>query len=149
MSLLEDLNRLLAGSKVRELAFEAGSPYDVIVDPVVITSTRLTHQKTMEFESMLIQPNGGYLPMLFSATCEHGNDVTFVKPFVQYFKCVRVRFTGRHALRFLVRDIITDGTIDINQVVLDAVFELRADQSSLFVPGLMESAVHEANLQSA
>src|SRR5688572_15262677 len=87
----------------------------------------------MVLKTTLVQPGFGDLSMSFCSGSKEGDDMSFIKPPIDDFQCVRVKRTIHHPLRFLVRDVITYGAVYINKVVLDLCRKQRTEVFSLFI----------------
>ena len=61
--------------------------------------------------------------------------MAFIVPLVQRFQGVWKRLARGHALRLLVGNIFRDGAVDVNQVVLDAIRQLRGRVQPLLIEG--------------
>ena len=83
-----DLVRL--HNQVGKFTFETSSFHDVVVDPVVVSTPRLVHQKGVVFEIVFFQPFLGDFPVFLGSGGKEGNNVTFIVPLVQDLEGVRV-----------------------------------------------------------
>ena len=127
---LEDLNLDFLGDHVGESVGIAGRSDHMIVDPVVVASTGLAHQKRMVPESLLIEPRLGYLPVEFCPGCEEAYPMTGIIPRVDRPNRIWECFGGDHSLRLFIGDVLAYGPVDIDQIVLDPVLEGGANSIS-------------------
>ena len=65
--------------------------------------------------------------------------MSFVVPLVEGLQGVLKRRTGGHALRLFVGDILRDGSVDVNEVILDSFWKLRRCIEPVFVVGRRRS----------
>jgi hypothetical protein len=89
----------------------------MVVNPMVVASAGFAHEQPVVGESMVGKPLLGNHSVFFSAAREKGNEVSFGVPRFNRFKRVRVNVGGRHALWFLVRNIVANGSVNVDEVV--------------------------------
>lgn len=123
---VKDLNIGSLGHHIRESVCITGRSNYVVVDPVIVPSARLAHQEGMIPESLLGQPRFGYLSVMFGSSCEEAYPMSFIVPCVDRLYRIWECFGRDHSIRLLIGDVLTDGPIDINEIVLDSVLKDRA-----------------------
>lgn len=122
---LKHLNILLLNHKVGEFTFEPCSLDDVVVDPVIVSSSGFAHQQAMKFEIMPFQPLFCDLPVLLRPGGEEGYDVPIFVPLVEDLQSIPVGLACGHPLRLFVGDVIADGSVDVYEVILDLIGQDR------------------------
>jgi len=127
---LEDLNLDILGDHVGESVGIAGRSDYMVIDPVIVSSTGLAHQEGVIPESLIIQPRLGYLPVVLCPGCEEAYPVTGVIPRVDRPNRIRECLRGDHAIGLLVRDVLADGPVDVDEIVLDPILEGGANSIS-------------------
>ena len=65
--LAEYLNHTFFLHEVGEFSFKACSPHHVVVDPVIIATTRLAENDAVVFETGLVEPAFRYFSVRFGA----------------------------------------------------------------------------------
>lgn len=116
---LEHFDFVFFHYQVRELAFEARCLDNVVVNPVVVTAPRLAEKNAMVFETILIEPLFRDLAVFFGPGSKISDDVSFLVPFVEDAEGIRIRQYGNHPFWLLVGNVITNGSVDIYQEILD------------------------------
>lgn len=93
----------------------------MIVDPVIVATAGLVHEKRVVFEAMLLEPSNGHFLMLAGcARSEKCNPVPCFEKFINTFPRTFVRETCLHPLRLFVWHIVGNCPIDIDEIVHDA-----------------------------
>lgn len=113
--------------QIGEFSLETGSPYNMVVDPVVIAAPGFAEQNAVVFETVFFQPDFRDLAVRFGPAGEKINDVAFVVPFVQHGQCIGVWQYREHALGFFIRHVVTNRAVDVDQKVADILRQYRAD----------------------
>lgn len=91
---------------------------------------------------MLIEPVLGDLAVYFGAGGEEANAVAFFVPLIYDAECIGIGQAGTHPLRLLIRDVVANGTVDVDQKVLYAAGQNWADQLTLYVERSFEGSIH-------
>ena len=128
--MIEDFNVFIFYYKVGEFALESGSLYYVIIDPVIIAAPWLTEYDRMVLEPMFFEPVFCDLPVIFGPGGEKADDMPLFMPAVDHLERIRIGQTGRHSLRLLVWNVITNGTVDVYQKIFEITGQLGADRLS-------------------
>lgn len=116
-----------------EFAVELCGAHNVVVNPVVVTSSRFCHEQTVIPKAFFFEPVFGDFPVVFCARSEERNNMPLFEPLIHDFQCVGKWLAGFHALGFFVGHVLGDGSVDIDEVVLDVTGQLRAE----FVTGFI------------
>jgi hypothetical protein len=103
----------------------------MVVNPMVVASAGFAHEQPVVGESMVGKPLLGNHSVFFSPAREEGYDLSLCVPRFNRFKCVRVNVGGRHALWFLVRNIVANGSVNVDEVVFDVLWQHGAYQLTL------------------
>lgn len=135
---MKNFNFVGADSKVCEFTFETGRLDDVIVNPMIISTTRLAKEDAVILKTVLVEPLLRDFAVFFGTGGKEGDDVAFVVPFVADFQCIRVRLDDGHALGFFVRHIVANRSINVNHEILLVIRQFGADVFSFFVEGLQQ-----------
>ena len=71
--------------QIGKFTLEPGSFYDMIVDPVVITTTGLTKKDTVVFEVVLVEPGFSNRTVVFCSGSKEVDNVPLIIPLIEYF----------------------------------------------------------------
>src|SRR5690349_24048279 len=105
----------------------------MVIDPMIVATSWFSDQQSMIFESTLFEPGFSDLTMSFGAGSEEGDDMTFIIPGIDDLKCIWVERNIHHTLRFFIWDVIANGPVYINEIVLDFFRQQRAEFIAFFV----------------
>src|SRR5690606_371086 len=119
ISVVENLNGNFFVDQIGKLTAIARCFYQMIIDPMVISTAGLSHQHTMIFKTMFLQPVLRNLAMRFGSRGKEKDDVALVIPVVQCCECIRIYFCCAHSFGFLIWYVVANRTININQVIFD------------------------------
>jgi hypothetical protein len=92
----------------------------------------------MIFESMAVQPLFCYLTVFIGATGKKEYLMTLVVPVIEDFKCIRIGFNSSHSAGLLIRHIVADSSVNVNQIILYMRREFRAQATAASIVGVLQ-----------
>lgn len=134
----EHFNFMISRHQISEFAFKTCSTHDVVVDPVVIAAAWFAKNNAVVFKTVVGEPGFCNRAVFFGSAGEKENDMAFFVPAIECFEGIRVWIGGGHTFGFFIGHIVTNGAVDVDQVIFQVWQKFWTDALAVLIESFLQ-----------